>query len=73
MILHDRTAASLTVAIVCDFETDLLTVEVTDKDGAWVLYPNDGREAMDMFRHPYAYSAGYLNVRRIPIEEEVTA
>ena len=75
MTLHERTAENGTfhVEIVCNFETEVLTVEVTDRYGEWILYPLTGKEAIDMFYHPYAYSAGILRARSIPTGQEVTA
>jgi hypothetical protein len=73
MTLHERTAdgGTFSVAIECNFETSTLTVHVQDRHGKWTLHPNDGREAMDMFHHPYAYTP--VDVARLSRYEPVNA
>ena len=72
MTLHERTAdcGTFNVAIEYDFPTEALTVEVSDKYGAWTLHPVDGKQAIDMFYHPYAYTPAYIvEQRRVPVME----
>lgn len=55
MILCERKASDISVQVELEPEMESLIVWVEDSDGSWVLYPENGRQAMEMFRHPYAY------------------
>lgn len=64
MILAERKIGDLTVELECELELEACIVNVTDAKGSFQLYPTTGREAVQMFHHPYPYAA-WSGIRKV--------
>lgn len=53
--LDERTSHGLTVRLLWDPETDDVFVECSEADGAATFRRPDASDALDAFRHPFAY------------------